>query len=97
MTRGRGDQIQQTIRGGRGHTQIVGFTQEEHEASLQKAREELRAELEAKFAETRRADEAEAKAARLEIELLQQKLGALDRSWPILRRLLPSSRSGMPI
>ena len=58
---------------------IHGIPPETHREMMKEARDEVRADLEAKFAEARRADAAEAKALRLEIEVLQGKLAEYER------------------
>ena len=57
----------------------VGIPPEQHERMLREAKAELRADLEAKFKEAKRADAAERDALQSKIEILQTKLAETER------------------
>ncbi|WIY25524.1 tetratricopeptide repeat protein [Parasedimentitalea psychrophila] len=73
-----GDNTDNTIHNGSGNTQardIHGISPEQFERQLNKSLVDLRADLEAKHAETRRADAAELKMRQMEISDLQRQIG----------------------
>ncbi|SHK04327.1 hypothetical protein SAMN05444000_117102 [Shimia gijangensis] len=57
----------------------VGIEPARHERMLQEARDELRVDLEAKFAEAKRADTAEREVLDLKIEVLQGKIAEYEK------------------